>query len=150
PAVAPRSTSSALADDADAELVHLFIDEAREEFAKIDKHFPVWEQNPFERDVLVTMRRSFHTLKGSGRMVGARDLSEFAWAAENLINRLLDNTITRTPAICATLREAVTVLPQLIDQLENGRSPQADTGAIISRAHALAASREPHAVRGRP
>ena len=38
-------------------------------------------------DALVTVRRSFHTLKGSGRMVGARDLGEFAWSIENLLNR---------------------------------------------------------------
>ncbi len=77
---------------ADPELLALFIEEAREELAKIQKYFPGWEQNPLEQDGLVTVRRSFHTLKGSGRMVGARDLSEFAWAIENLLNRLLDNT----------------------------------------------------------
>jgi chemosensory pili system protein ChpA (sensor histidine kinase/response regulator) len=53
------------------------------------------------------VRRSFHTLKGSGRMVGARDLAEFAWSIENLLNRLLDNTLTRTQPILATLSGAV-------------------------------------------
>ena len=33
------------------------------------------------------MRRSFHTLKGSGRMVGAQLIGEFAWSIENLLNR---------------------------------------------------------------
>ncbi len=126
---------------ADPELVQLFIEEAREELAKITKQFPVWEQNPLEQDVLVTLRRSFHTLKGSGRMVGARELSEFAWASENLLNRLLDNTLTRSPAIVANLRETVAALPELIDQLESGRAPQTDTAAIVARAHGLAATR---------
>ena len=59
----------------------LFIEEAHEELAKIQRDFPVWEQNPLERDRAGhSVRRSFHTLKGSGRMVGARDLGEFAWA----------------------------------------------------------------------
>ena len=44
------------------------------------------------------MRRSFHTLKGSGRMVGAQLLGEFCWSVENLLNRIIDKTLARTPA----------------------------------------------------
>ncbi len=110
----------------------MFIEEAREELAKIQKFFPGWEQNPLEQDGLITVRRSFHTLKGSGRMVGARDLSEFAWAIENLLNRLLDNTVTRSPQILAVLRDAVAALPSLIDQLETQRAPTGDVPGIVS------------------
>ena len=105
---------------ADPELLKLFVEEAREELARIATYFPVWEQNPLEVSALLNVRRSMHTLKGSGRMVGARDLSEFAWAAENLLNRLLDNTLTRSPAIATTLHDAVAALPQLVDALEHG------------------------------
>jgi chemosensory pili system protein ChpA (sensor histidine kinase/response regulator) len=130
-----------LAESADPELVKLFIEEAREELEKIQRGFPAWEQNPLERDSLVTVRRSFHTLKGSGRMVGARELAEFAWAIENLLNRVLDNTLTRSPAILEALRAAVAALPELVEQLDGGPPPRADTGAIVARAHALAAGR---------
>ena len=128
----------ALAEHADPELVKLFIEEAHEELAKIRRNFPVWDQNPLERDALVTVRRSLHTLKGSGRMVGARDLGEFAWSIENLVNRVLDNTLMRSPAILETLRAAVAALPELITQLENGTPVSADMAGISSRAHALA------------
>jgi len=126
---------------ADPELMKLFIEEAHEELGKIQQGYPVWDQNPLERDSLVTVRRSFHTLKGSGRMVGARELGEFAWSIENLLNRLLDNTLTRSPAILETLRAAMAALPELIDQLQNGTPLRADIAGISSRAHALAAGR---------
>jgi len=126
---------------ADPELMKLFIEEAHEELGKIEHGFPVWDQNPLERDSLVTVRRCFHTLKGSGRMVGARELGEFAWSIENLVNRLLDNTLTRSPAILETLRAAVAALPELIAQLESGTPVRSDIAAISSRAHALAAGR---------
>ena len=119
----------------------LFIEEANEELAKIRHNFPVWDENPLERDALITVRRSFHTLKGSGRMVGARELGEFAWSIENLLNRVLDNTLTRSPAILETLRAAVAALPELIAQLEHGSAVQADVLGIASRAHALAAGK---------
>jgi chemosensory pili system protein ChpA (sensor histidine kinase/response regulator) len=129
----------------DPELVKLFIEEAHEELTKIRRTFPIWDQNPLERDALVTVRRSFHTLKGSGRMVGARELGEFAWSIENLLNRVLDNTLTRSPAILETLRSAVDALPELVAQLESGTPVRADIGAMSSRAHALAAGRAPSA-----
>jgi chemosensory pili system protein ChpA (sensor histidine kinase/response regulator) len=135
PAVPP------LAETADPELIKLFIEEAHEELAKIKKFFPAWDQNPMERDALITVRRSFHTLKGSGRMVGARDLGEFAWSIENLLNRVLDNTLTRSPPIVEVLRDSVNALPELIEQLETGRSPRVDSAAIAARATALASGK---------
>ena len=145
PVLTPSATArvAALAENADPELVKLFIEEAREELVKIERGFPVWDQNPLEREALVTLRRSFHTLKGSGRMVGARELGELAWSVENLLNRILDNTLTRSPAILEVLRDAIAALPQMIEHLEKVSPVTADVTGIAARAHALAAGRQP-------
>jgi chemosensory pili system protein ChpA (sensor histidine kinase/response regulator) len=140
-AASPASRAAPPLEPADPELLKLFIEEAQEELAKIQAGFPVWDQNPLEHNALVTVRRCFHTLKGSGRMVGARELGEFAWSIENLLNRLLDNTLTRSAAILETLREAVRALPELVAQLATGAEVKADVHGIAARAHALAASR---------
>ncbi len=143
PTLAPSTSAKvAAAVHADPELVKLFIEEAHEELARIQHCFAAWDHNPLERESLVTVRRSFHTLKGSGRMVGARELGEFAWAIENLLNRVLDNTLTRSPPILETLRAAVTALPELIKQLQTHEPLHTDVDAIASRAHALAAGRQ--------
>src|SRR5579872_7242251 len=149
PVLTPSSTArlAALAENADPELVKLFIEEAREELVKIERSFPVWDQNPLEREALVTVRRSFHTLKGSGRMVGARELGELAWAVENLLNRVLDNTLSRSPAILDVLRDAIAALPQMIEHLEKGSPVAADIAGIAARAHALASGRQPASAR---
>ena len=141
PTLAARHAPVALAEHADPELAKLFVEEAREELEKITRQFAIWEQNPLEQPVLAAVRRSFHTLKGSGRMVGARELSEYAWAIENLLNRLLDSTLLRTPVIAATLHDAVAALPELIEQLETGTAPRSNIAGIITRAHSLAARR---------
>src|SRR5581483_11097124 len=147
PVLTPSSTArlAALAENADPELVALFIEEAREELAKIERAFPVWDQNPLEREALVTVRRSFHTLKGSGRMVGARELGELSWAVENLLNRVLDNTLSRSPTILEVLRDAIAALPQMIEHLEKRTPVAADVAGIAARAHALATGRQPTA-----
>ncbi|EQD44438.1 CheA signal transduction histidine kinase, partial [mine drainage metagenome] len=94
PSLSATGKLTALAENANSELIALFVEEAREELARIRRHFPLWDQNPLDRDALEIVRRSFHTLKGSGRMVGARELGELAWSVESLLNRLLDNTLT--------------------------------------------------------
>ncbi len=126
----------------DPQFLELFIEEAKEEIASIQRSFPQWDQNPMDLDSLALMRRSFHTLKGSGRMVGARSIAEFGWAVENLLNRIIDKTLTRTPGMMTLLRSAVAALPQLVEQLETGRQAPVPTEALMARAFAYADGRE--------
>ncbi|MEJ0086794.1 MAG: Hpt domain-containing protein [Pseudomonadota bacterium] len=127
----------------DPELLTLYIEEAREEVARIGKLFPAWEQNPLETDALAGVRRAFHTLKGSGRMVGATDIAEFAWAIENLLNKVIENTLQRSPAILATVRDAAALAGELVNALEANQAAPAKAQDIIDRAHALAANKGP-------
>ncbi len=147
PVLAPvPKPAPAVIEPVDPELLTLFLEEAREEVARIEKHLPVWDQNPLDEEALSTSRRAFHTLKGSGRMVSARELSEFAWSIENLINRLIDKTLSRSPAVLTVLRDAIRVLPELVQHLEGGQPPAGDIIGISTRAHALAAGRNPDSV----
>jgi chemosensory pili system protein ChpA (sensor histidine kinase/response regulator) len=140
---AAAKSSAAMAQTApDPELIRLFVDEATEEVAKIRQQFPLWDHNPLDAEPLLTVRRSFHTLKGSGRMVNARALSEFAWAIENLLNRILEGTQQRSPAMLETLRAAVAVLPSMVADLESGQGGRTDVSRLAARAHALASGRE--------
>jgi len=132
--------SPAEAEAVDPQFVELFIEEAKEEIASIQRAFPLWDQNPMDLESLASLRRSFHTLKGSGRMVGARLIAEFAWAIENLLNRIIDKTLSRTPAMMGLLRNAVATLPQLVHQLEHGGELSVE--ALMSRAFAYADGRE--------
>ena len=127
----------------DPQFVELFIEEAKEEIASVQKTFPLWDQNPMDLEALSSMRRSFHTLKGSGRMVGARAIAEFAWSIENLLNRIIDKTLSRTPGMMALLRSSVSALPQLVEQLETGRPVNTPTEALMTRAFAYADGRDP-------
>jgi chemosensory pili system protein ChpA (sensor histidine kinase/response regulator) len=126
----------------DPQFVELFIEEAKEEIASIQNSFPQWDQNPMDLESLALMRRSFHTLKGSGRMVGARSIAEFGWSIENLLNRIIDKTLSRTPGMMALLRGAVAALPQLVEQLETGRQNSVPIEALMMRAFAYADGRE--------
>jgi chemosensory pili system protein ChpA (sensor histidine kinase/response regulator) len=131
----PSPVSGAVGTD--AEFVQLFVEEARENVAQIAALFPQWEQNPLEIEALRDVRRALHTLKGSGRMVGALRLGEFAWSIENLLNRVLAQTLPRSPEIVAVVRDAVAMLPVLVDELEYGAPPGPAADGIVARADAI-------------
>jgi chemosensory pili system protein ChpA (sensor histidine kinase/response regulator) len=125
----------------DPEFLELFIEEAKDEIARLQQYFPRWDENPQDQDALTHVRRSFHTLKGSGRMVGAQLIGEFSWAIENLLNRVINKTLERSPDIMALLRAAVATVPELVEQLESGRDPRIDVVKTITQAHTLAGGR---------
>ncbi|MEY4760364.1 MAG: hypothetical protein RLZZ200_220, partial [Pseudomonadota bacterium] len=124
--------------EADPELLAIFLEEAREEVERITKCFAAWDHSPLDQESLRSARRSFHTLKGSGRVVGARAMHEFAWAIENLLNRVLEGSVGRSPEVLETLRNAVRVMPELVTQLADGTAPASDVAGIAARAHSLA------------
>ncbi|MFL6617264.1 MAG: Hpt domain-containing protein, partial [Povalibacter sp.] len=125
----------------DPEFLELFIEEAKDEIEKLKRLFPLWDQNPQDQESLVNIRRSFHTLKGSGRMVGAQLIGEFAWSVESLLNRVINKTLDRTPDMMGLLRASVAAVPELVEQLETGRHPTTDVGRLMSQANAMSGVR---------
>ncbi|WP_286831997.1 MULTISPECIES: hybrid sensor histidine kinase/response regulator [Acinetobacter] len=85
--------------DQDAEILEIFVEEIEEIFVELNALLPQWFATPDHQETLTTIRRHFHTLKGSGRMVGAKQAGEIAWAVEDTLNRVLSGSIKLTPVI---------------------------------------------------
>ncbi|MDH3273419.1 MAG: Hpt domain-containing protein [Gammaproteobacteria bacterium] len=136
--VIPLPVVAADAEHLDPELLELFIEEAKEEVASIKRRLPAWQEEPNNMEALITVRRSFHTLKGSGRMVGAERIGEYCWSIENLLNRLINRTLVQTPPMVDFIIAAAAAVPELIEQLEVGVEPSADTSLLMARANAFA------------
>jgi chemosensory pili system protein ChpA (sensor histidine kinase/response regulator) len=133
-----RTPSSTATVEVDDEILEIFIEEAEEELQNLRSLFPKWTAAPAETEVLKDVRRSFHTLKGSGRLVGATELGEFAWAFENMLNRVLDGTITHNTAIFDIVTQAIDVLPEMIEQFRSGVQPQSDVALLQEMANDIA------------
>ncbi|SVD66680.1 uncharacterized protein METZ01_LOCUS419534, partial [marine metagenome] len=127
-----------------AEMLELFIGEAKEEVASINHNLHAWVEAPDNLSKLVTVRRSFHTLKGSGRMVGAEYMGEFAWSIEKLMNRLINKTLVRTPPMIDFIVEATKAVPELVEQLEFGTPPETNIAQLMVRAKGFVDG-DPHA-----
>ncbi len=84
-----EKTYAVLSQGVDHALVETFIEEAEQVILDIKKHWDQWRSDQNDWQAFGEMRRGYHTLKGSGRFVGAELLSEFAWQFENLCNKCL-------------------------------------------------------------
>ncbi|TCO81516.1 chemosensory pili system protein ChpA (sensor histidine kinase/response regulator) [Plasticicumulans lactativorans] len=109
-AAEPAPTAAAAAADIDLDLLEVFLEEAAGEFDSIAGHLARLERRPDDLETLRHVRRAFHTLKGSGRMVGEQVAGEFAWAVENLLNQVLEGRCPSTPVLIATIAEAARAL----------------------------------------
>lgn len=131
-----------IGEDADEEIIEVFIEEAVEELAKVSGLFPSWRENPSDREALTTIRRSFHTLKGSGRLIGATVIGEFAWSMENMMNRVIDGAIKESEEVLSTIEESIAVLPQLIEQIRGNQQPVENLIDLMQQADRVAAGQE--------
>ena len=109
-------------DEIDPEIREVFVEEAGEVLATLVEYYPRWAADHDDAEALAETRRAFHTLKGSGRMVGASDIGELAWSLENLLNRIIEGRISPTPALLACLGEALGLLPVMVSSFEHSSS----------------------------
>jgi chemosensory pili system protein ChpA (sensor histidine kinase/response regulator) len=132
--------------DIDDDIRDVFLEEFDEELVNLGQLLPVWRAAPHSQDNLRPIRRVFHTLKGSGRLVGAHVLGEFSWKIESMLNRVLDNSRPASPAVVAMVELAYEVLPQFNAALRDQGRISADLPAIQAVAERVAAGEEAYYV----
>lgn len=135
-------------EDIDDEIIEIFIEEAAEVTSTINEYFPRWAQNFDDTTALIEFRRAFHTLKGSGRMVGANEIGELAWSIENMLNRVLDHTISPQGAHVRIIEQVCALLPGMIAAFrDNTDFAQADLAETYrQQAHLLSQGTLPPAL----
>ncbi|WP_296245900.1 MULTISPECIES: Hpt domain-containing protein [unclassified Psychrobacter] len=123
--------------DVDEDIRDIFIEEVEEVVADLEDFLPIWQQDAQDLTPLTEVRRAFHTLKGSGRMVGAFSISEMAWSIENLLNRLLDKTLPVTDEVVALVTQTTECLPAMLGDFEAQDPPSFDPAIIILQSNNL-------------
>ncbi len=112
------------------ELLEIYLDEAVEVLATINAALPDCKQ-PQSREALTTIRRGFHTLKGSGRMVGLMDLGEVAWEIEQVMNRWLEQQRPANASLLDLITRASAAFAVWVEQLRAGSLKGEIDGAQI-------------------
>lgn len=114
------------------ELLGVFLEEAHEVLDSLHSSLKALQLEPENHDQLISIRRSFHTLKGSSRMVGLTDLSDAAWAIERAINKWQQTgNYSATPSLLKLIQNATATFHGWIDSLNMEGSTHLETEELL-------------------
>ncbi len=118
----------------DAELLEIFLMEADEVLGAVRENIPLSRHEPSNQEFLIRLRRSFHTLKGSGRMVGLNVFGEGAWNIEQVMNLWLAESRAGTEALYHLLEYAADEMFAWVEELKTRGSSARNSDLIIAAA----------------
>lgn len=139
--VTPSAETAALLEASkeviDREMLEVYLEEAQDVLATVAEHLAVVRAHPEDHGALTTIRRGFHTLKGSGRMVGLTDLGEVAWGIEQTMNKWLQEERHATPELIDMLEHAHAAFTDWVDTLNREGHVTVHADELLAKAAAL-------------
>ncbi|WP_298832251.1 Hpt domain-containing protein [uncultured Piscinibacter sp.] len=139
----PPSAAAAPELAEDDEMREVFLEEAREVLHDAGVATGDLAHAPSDLSLLTTVRRAFHTLKGSSRMVGLREFGDAAWACEQLYNTQLADHRAAEPALLEFTQRVLAQLGAWIEDIAARRDAARSAAAIKAAAQRLAAGETP-------
>ncbi len=124
-------------DNVDAELLEIFLEEACGVLVDAEASMRVLDADPSNTTATANLRRGFHTLKGSGRMVGLMAFGDAAWSIEDTLNDHIANQRPASSDLRALVDYAIRYLAGWVDELRaSGRSSRIPD-ALVEAARAV-------------
>jgi chemosensory pili system protein ChpA (sensor histidine kinase/response regulator) len=109
-------------DNDEDDLLDIFLEEAREVVGNGLEAVSHLQVQPSDLEHLTTLRRAFHTLKGSSRMVGLDEFGEAAWAMEQLLNTVLAEQRPASPPLLTLAGEGMNAFSRWVDDISARRA----------------------------
>src|SRR5471032_343615 len=135
PVAAPSSSAApALPEGLDAEMLDIFLAEAREVLAFIDTTLALPREQAASGEHLAMLRRSFHTLKGSSRMIGLAQFAVAAGAIERVLNTWLAESRPASDDLFTLLNYGWYQLSEWVAELEGGSGQGREAGMLLDAA----------------
>jgi two-component system, chemotaxis family, sensor kinase CheA len=102
----------------DHEVIREFLIESRENLSRLDRELVALEKSPHDSDLLGSIFRTMHTIKGSCGFLAYGKLERIAHQAESLLSELRDGVRQLSPELVSLILEAVDATRQVLDQIE--------------------------------
>ena len=100
------------------EIVAEFLVESYESLDRLDRDLLALERDPHSREVLASIFRTMHTIKGTCGFLGFAKLERIAHAAESLLAGLRDGSLSITPQTAGVLLATGDVMRLILRQIE--------------------------------
>ena len=123
PVVQAAPVAQELSED-EVELIDIFLEEAREVVQNGHAAITALVADPSNLADQTTLRRAFHTLKGSSRMVGLNEFGEAAWSFEQLFNNWLAEQRPASEDLITAASIAMQAFGRWVDDIANHQADQ--------------------------
>src|SRR3954447_8632053 len=100
------------------DIVQEFLVESHENLDQLDRDLVALEQQPGSRELLSSIFRTIHTIKGTSGFLAFNRLEKVTHVGENLLARLRDGTQVMTPDTTDALLRMVDVVRTLLSSIE--------------------------------
>ena len=121
----------------DRELLDIFLEEADEVLASIASELEKCRIDATNSESLAGLRRGFHTLKGSGRMVRLEEMSEVAWRLEQVLNHWLTEKRTASAPLINLITRTHQTYGKWCRNLREQGATEVDSGELLLLAREL-------------
>ena len=113
--------SNGAVDFEEDDLRDIFLEEAREVAGNGQEALRGLAVEPSDIECFATLRRAFHTLKGSSRMVGLNEFGDAAWSMEQMLNSLLADQKPATETVRTLANDALSSFSKWIEDIAAGQ-----------------------------
>jgi two-component system chemotaxis sensor kinase CheA len=119
-------------NDAD-DIVKEFLIESYENLDRLDRDLVMLEKSPNDREILASVFRTIHTIKGTSGFLAFNKLGAVAHVGESLLGRLRDGQLALDGEITTALLTMVDAVRQMLTSIEtSGLEGERDDSALIS------------------
>jgi two-component system chemotaxis sensor kinase CheA len=120
------------------DLLREFLTETSESLGQLDVELVRLEQNPDDPELIGSIFRLVHTIKGTCGFLGLPRLEKIAHASENVLGKFRDRTLDVTPEAVSAILQSLDVIKGLLATLEEtGGEPDGDDNVLIARLNAI-------------
>lgn len=116
----------------DQELLDGFLTETTELLEKMDDDLVALEKTPDDMELLNSIFRSIHTVKGASSFLGFELLVKVTHKTEDVLNRLRKSELDVSPEIMDVILEAVDLVKLLVNDIKNGDIIDHDVDTVVS------------------
>lgn len=120
------------------ELLAEFITESSESLAKLDTELVELEHNPENPEILNSIFRTMHTIKGTCGFIGLPRLEKLAHASESVLVKIRDKALSINEDIISIILQSIDGVKHIITKLsETGGEPSGDDHELIDKLNAI-------------
>lgn len=123
----------------DDDILHEFLVESWEHLSRLEAEFGELKTSPGDADLLASLFRTIHTIKGTCGCIGFRQLETVAHSTENVLGRVRNGDLPANPDSLALVLEAIDEIRTLLEGIEAiGEEPRRDNSPLLERLNRIA------------